>query len=69
MAPHGAIAGVSYVHFNALRNDEAYRADSLEKARQSGNAEIRRLAEEIRTWEAATWGSTTGSSCSAAVPT
>ncbi len=52
MAPHGSVPGVSYVHFNALRNDEAYRADVLEKALQSSQEEILRLAEEIRALEA-----------------
>lgn len=51
-APHGSIPGVSYIHFNALRNDDVYRADVLEKAMLSQVEEIRTIAEEIRTIEA-----------------
>jgi hypothetical protein len=46
-APQGSVPGVHYVHFNALRNDESYRADLLGKAGQSEDEEIRALAREI----------------------
>ncbi len=46
-APNGSLPGVNYVHFTALRKDEAYRADLLEKALQSGDDRIRALAQEI----------------------
>lgn len=44
----GAVSGVDFIHFNSMLRDEDYRCDVLSAAARSGDAEVRRLAEQAQ---------------------